>query len=262
MTGDPDTNRDAEIAALHVCAFSGGIASAVMSKIVADAHPGQTVLLFHNTRTEPADNDRFRAEAAAYIGLQITDCSDGRDIWQVFEDHGFLGHALNTPCSDELKQKPGRRYMTEDAPGGIKYLGYTAEETGRAQKMFARAKCPIAFPLIDAGLTKRDCWRRVTECWGIRPPEMYAWAEHANCVPCVKGGLAYWGLVYLNAPEAWERAAKAEERFGHQILKPGRHGTLREELSHSIDAAKEHMAKRAAEEALPSLFDAPCECAL
>ena len=68
----------------HVVGFSGGAASAVVAEIVSKAHPGNTVLLFHDTKTEPDDNERFRIEVADYLGLPITERSDGRDIWGVF----------------------------------------------------------------------------------------------------------------------------------------------------------------------------------
>jgi hypothetical protein len=245
---------------LHVCAFSGGAASAVMSKMVAEAHPGKTVLLYHSTRTEPDDNDRFRREVSGFIGLPITERSDGRDIWQVFKDHRFLGNQHVTPCSEDLKQIMGDRFMATCPPGSIKYLGYTSEEVVRATRASCRAASKgyrCEFPLIRAGIGKVECLARVTKCWGIRLPEMYDWAEHANCVPCVKGGLAYWGMVYLNAPEAWERAARAEEESGgYQILKDSQYGMLREELPHCLELARAYMEKRAG----AVLYDVPCEC--
>lgn len=56
----------------RIVGFSGGAASSVVGKIVAEQYPHDTVLLFHNTHTEPIDNDRFRKEVSDYIGLPIT----------------------------------------------------------------------------------------------------------------------------------------------------------------------------------------------
>ncbi len=246
---------------LHVATFSGGVASAVMGKIVADENPANTVLLFHDTKTEPEDNGRFRTEAAAYIGLPVTDVSDGRDIWQLFEDEKFLGNQRVTPCSRILKQETGDRWMRKHCPCVV-YLGYTVEEWRRAQRMHVRAdKKPweVRFPLIEKRISKSECMSTVSECWGIRVPKMYEWADHANCVPCVKGGLTYWGMVYLNAPDKWERAAATEDAVGQQILSI-KYGTLREELSHCLELARKWMLKKE-ESRMPLLANQPCECA-
>jgi 3'-phosphoadenosine 5'-phosphosulfate sulfotransferase (PAPS reductase)/FAD synthetase len=57
----------------HVVMFSGGAASSVMAKIVADKYPGDTILLHTPTGAEHEDADRFRAQVANYIGcLSLT----------------------------------------------------------------------------------------------------------------------------------------------------------------------------------------------
>lgn len=228
----------------HVVKFSGGVASAVMAKIVANEQ-SNVILLYHSTKTEPPDNDRFRKEVATYIGLPITEVSDGRDIWEVFEDEKFLGNQRLAPCSRILKQEIGDTWIKENLPCKV-YFGYTIEEKRRAQQITSRIEtlgASVGFPLIEQGLSKDDCFRQV-KSWGVRLPQMYSWAGHANCVPCVKGGLAYWGEVYLNAPDAWEKAAAAEEKFGRQILKTSRYGTLREELPHCLELAAKRRDKK------------------
>lgn len=257
----------------HVIGFSGGLASAVVAKIVAEAYGREnTTLLFHDTKTEPEDNDRFRAEVADHIGISITEDSDGRDIWQVFEDNGMLGNGHNTMCSRILKQKRSLKYLLtnhtpdlfrETEPATL-YIGFTPDEWQRAQRVTARYAehgIEVRFPLIEQRISKDECSQRVEKCWGIRKPEMYSWAEHANCVPCVKGKGAYWGLVYENVPEAWERAAKAEEKFQQTIFTEVRGQllpTLREILPWCLELAQKYKEKRDG----VTLYDYPCECAV
>lgn len=246
----------------HIVAFSGGLASAVAAKIVKDENPNETTLLFHDTKTEPKDNDRFRAEVAAYIGLPITEYSDGRDIWQVFEDEGLLGNGRNTPCSRILKQERSLKYLKDHQPA-ILYLGFTVEEWRRAQRSWARYKqhgIKVKFPLVEQKITKEECRHRVENCWKIRPPQMYEWAEHANCIPCVKGKKAYWGLIYKYAREAWDKASQAEKDFGHTIFTEA--GSLENELPNCKRLAKKYMEKRKFNEKQESLFEFPCECAV
>lgn len=50
---------------------------------------------------------------------------------------------------------------------------------------------------------------------------MYCWADHANCIGCVKGGKAYWLAVAENEPEVFAQRVALEEEFGHGILRGG-----------------------------------------
>jgi len=246
----------------HVVGFSGGCASSVMAKIVADENPRSTILLFHDTKTEPADNDRFREEISEYIGLPITEDSDGRDIWQLFRDEGYLGSGRNTMCSRVLKQERSLSWLKANQPA-ILYIGFTVEEWRRAQRTFARyAKhgIEVRFPLVDQKITKDECLHRVQNCWGIDLPLMYKWADHANCVPCVKGKKAYWGLIYMFEREAWETASKMESEFGRTIFTEA--GSLKEELGNCLRLAKKYLAKKDMKERQGELFDMPCECAM
>jgi len=246
----------------HIVGFSGGIASAVMAKIVADKFPDTTILLYHSTNTEPADNDRFRSEVASYIGLPITEDSDGRDIWQVFDDERFLGSGRNTPCSRILKQERSLRYLKANQPAVI-YIGFTLDEYRRAQRVFARyAKYDLEakFPLIDQKITKEECMYRVINCWGITPPAIYSWAEHANCIPCVKGKKAYWGLIYMFERAAWNKANQAEKDFKRRIFTEG--DGLEDELENCLRLAKLYLANKKNKESQMNLFEYPCECAV
>jgi hypothetical protein len=248
---------------LHAVTFSGGAASSVVGKLVADEHKDKTVLLFHDTKTEPLDNYRFRAEVAAFIGLPITESTDGRDIWQLFWDKNFLGNQKLTPCSITLKQKRGDAWIREHKPTCV-YFGFTPDEYLRAQRTYARVSrlgCDVRFPLIEKNISKEDCFRMVTRCWGLRLPEMYEHFEHANCLPCVKGGLAYWGLIYKYARDAWNKAVAAEKRHGRQILSLS-HGyaTLEEELPHLLQLADEYEKQKRSANLQMKLFELPCEC--
>ena len=250
---------------LHVVKFSGGAASAVVASIVAKQNPGATVLLYHNTKTEPEDNDRFRRDVSHHLGLPITDISDGRDIWQLFDDEKFLGNQRLTPCSKRLKQDMGDRWIRQNLPCTV-YYGFTSDEQDRADRVTVKMEmmgASAGFPLIDLGIPKKECLRRVVDCWEIALPEMYRWADHANCVPCVKGGLAYWGMVYRNARPAWDRAVAEEKRHGQQFLKSTRYGTLEHELPHCLRLADKYQRAKDCGQKVVSLFPQPCsECML
>lgn len=244
----------------HIIGFSGGIASSVVAKIVLKKFPTATTLLYHSTKTEPADNDRFRMDVSNYLNTPIVDDSDGRDIWQVFEDEGYLGNGRNTMCSRILKQERSLAYLLAHKPATL-YIGFTSDEWDRAQRTYARYLkygIEVKFPLIEDKISKDECFHMVTNCWNLRPPDMYRWSNHANCIPCIKGKKTYFGLLFMFEREAWERTKAAEEAYGHTIFTES--GSLSEEKSSCIRLAKKWLHKTDVEKRQLSLFTLPCEC--
>jgi hypothetical protein len=242
----------------HIVAFSGGAASAIVASLVKKQYPHDTILLYHATKTEPEDNDRFRREVSAFLHTPITEDSDGRDIWQVFDDEQYINGQF-VPCSRLLKRERSLAFCQRNMPATV-YLGFSVEEGDRAQRTFARyAQYGIEtrFPLIEQRIAKDECLYRVQSCWGIRLPEMYDWAEHANCIPCIKGGMAYWGIIAIKYPEIFLKASQYEEKFGHHILHDG---FLREEKQHCLFLAQAYLAKKDGQHRQGSLFILPCEC--
>lgn len=250
----------------HIIGFSGGVASAVCGHIIAMKYQNkithEAILLFHDTKSEDKDNHRFRKQAAERIGLPITEFSDGRDIWKIFDDCGFLGNGRNTMCSRILKQEMSIKYLKENQPA-ILYIGFTIEEWRRAQRTaarYAQKGIEVKFPLIENKIGKEECTHRVLNCWGLKLPRVYDFLDHANCIPCIKGKKAYWGLIYMFRQDKWQKASNAEKKFKHTIFTEA--GSLEEELDNCLKLAKKYLKKRKANEDQQSLIEFPCECSL
>lgn len=256
-----------------VVGFSRGVTSAVTAWLVAQEHPETTILLFHDPKEEDPDNERFGREVAEFIGLPITEFSDGRTVSEVFEDEGMLGNNRMTPCSRILKQQLGdafTRQLQQQGRSVTRYFGYAQGEERRWDRMVqvgAVAGFAVRCPLIERGMTKRDCKDLVTGCWGIRLPRSYDHYDNANCKGCVKGGLAYWGQVYLFDRETWELRADQEDEFQNTILNSryGAYpeGTLRKMLPRCLEEAekwRKAREQRGAQGSLFALIDAPCAC--
>lgn len=209
---------------LHIVMFSGGAASSVMAKIVADANSGQTILLHTPTGAEHPDADRFRAQVAAYIGLPITIEAANFTLWDLVNSRKHIPNDGLPYCTKELKLIPQDRYLTRLKKAGqdfISYVGYDRSERGRIQKTFARHEAKgrkVKFPLAEASLTSDECKRIIREDWRICLPEPYQYLKHNNCIPCYRGGEAHWYNVWRYYPEQFMRAARAEERADNTVF--------------------------------------------
>lgn len=243
-----------------VVGFSGGTTSAWCAGWALRTMPRErVVLLWHDTKEEHPDTYRFLREMAAALDMPITERSDGRSVTQVFRDEGYLGNNQNAMCSRILKVEQGDRFFRELQDAGhtpVKVLGYSAREWQRMQRAQARAERDgyhVVFPVAELGIPKQ-----ATADWciaqGVRPSAMYEWADHANCVGCVKGGKAYWLAVAEHAPEVFAQRAELEREFGdHSILRGGgrEHHLLRDLVKIGLRRPAQRKEK---------IDIGPCEC--
>ncbi len=209
-----------------VVGFSGGVSSAYCAGWALRTFPkDDVVFLFHDTKEEDQDTYRFIYELAAALGHPVTERSDGRSVTEVFDDENAIANNRMAFCSRILKAEQRDRYFTELRAAGettiLNVLGFSAIEWQRVQRASMRAEKDgfvARFPMIEDKVTKQQAADWCVSL-GVRPPRMYLWSEHANCVGCVRGGKAYWLAVAKNAPEVFEQRALLEERFGHTVLK-------------------------------------------
>ena len=206
----------------QIVMFSGGIGSWAAAKRVAEQYgTDDLVLLFSDvkgTSTNPhigedEDTYRFVIDAATNVGGQLVTLVDGRDIWQVFKDRRFLGNSRQANCSTELKQKPARKWITEntDPADTTIYVGIDWTETHRLPSIERNylpwvAKAPLCEPPF---MDKRDmiAWAHRE---GIQTPRLYDMGfSHNNCGGgCVRAGQAQFRQLLRLMPERfaeWER---------------------------------------------------------
>jgi 3'-phosphoadenosine 5'-phosphosulfate sulfotransferase (PAPS reductase)/FAD synthetase len=207
----------------HICLFSGGAASALMSQMVADEHGAENVILLHTpTFSEHPDADRFRKQVADRIGIPITTQADGRDIWQIIDDENCLPSNWIPFCTRILKQEQAEKFYKTLTDDFVIYAGYGADEPGRIQKQTARFSGmwrKARYPLAERGLTGADAKRIIIQDWGICLPEPYKYLEHNNCIPCFKGGVRHFWRVWKHYPEQFWKAVEKERAIGHTVFK-------------------------------------------
>ena len=244
-----------------VVGFSGGVTSAWCAGWALRTFPREDViLLFHDTKGEHPDTYRFLHEMAAALGHPITERSDGRTVTEVFEDEGFLGNNQNAMCSRILKLEQADKYIAELKAQGhevVKVLGFSKGETERIQRMTARAVrdgYAVRYPLVELEVTKQQCVDWCQQTMKVCPSEMYLDFEHANCIGCVKGGMAYWMMVRSKFPEVFVHFARLEREYGHNILRGGGEGRKHYYLDELPARTKRRVGHR------EQITVGPCEC--
>jgi hypothetical protein len=198
--------------------FSCGAASAVAARLTLETHPLSTVIARCVVTNEHPDNDRFAADVARWLGVQVVNLASTKysDCWDVWEKRRFLNSPRGALCTVEMKKKVRQAY--EDMED-VQVFGYTYEEQHRAG--IFRQNNPeimVRFPLIEKRISKADCYR-IIEAEGLTLPAMYRLGYHnANCIGCVKGGAGYWNKIRVDFPETFERMARLEETIGASVL--------------------------------------------
>ncbi|MCK5613563.1 phosphoadenosine phosphosulfate reductase family protein [Candidatus Pacearchaeota archaeon] len=153
----------------HICLFSGGAGSAYMSYLVSQKQRYEDViLLFQDTKSEHPDAYRFRKQVSEYIGISITEVSDGRDLWELIDDNHCLPSNMIPFCSRILKQEQAEKYYKTLEDDFVLYIGYGPDEWKRIQRQTARiehAGRTVKYPLAEIGNTVlKD--KSLTECAG------------------------------------------------------------------------------------------------
>lgn len=130
-----------------------------------------------------------------------------------------MAGVAGAPCTRALKKQARQHWEQQNRPD-FHVLGFTAEEEARHAR-FALTERPNVLPvLIEAGMTKDDCARRIP-AEGIALPAIYLRGyPNANCVGCVKSQSAtYWNHVRRQDPEVFQRRAEQSRRIGAKLVK-------------------------------------------
>ena len=209
--------------------FSCGAASAVAAKLTLKRWGDRcNVRIINNpVAEEDPDNRRFLADVERWLGVEIElainpkypNCS----AVEVWEKRKYMAGVGGAPCTGELKRKARQAWealnLFNFALDNWLVLGFTASERDRHED-FTLTERPNLLPvLIDAGLTKADCFRIVQQA-GIRLPQPYLEGlPNANCIGCVKAtSPTYWNLIRKKYPQQFAERAEQSRRLGVRLV--------------------------------------------
>lgn len=204
----------------HIVALSGGESSAAVAVLCRDIP--DLVLYYNDTGWEDQDLRRYLNDLSDYLGIPITEDSDGRNVEQLAYDEKFLPNNRAPICSRVLKAQRLQRFASR---GDTVYFGIGIHEINRAARIRSIYQ-PLAifseFPLIDRNMDSNDA-RRIMAETGIRRPRMYEEGfEHNNCAGgCVRQGAKQWRHLLRVRPDVYADRERFEREFSEG--KDGKH---------------------------------------
>ena len=165
----------------------------------------------------------YLAKIEAYTGRNVevvrSDRYTARSI--------FYGYPTRGQHMDEIRGFPptigaGCRYRSwlkveplelASGPGNDVYIGIAADEAHRSRAgEYTRGKQTYHFPLVEWGVTERDCLDYLNRI-GLHNP-LYAYFDRLGCFWCPKQPLKSLRQLYLHFPEKWAILRRMERDQG------------------------------------------------
>ncbi len=206
--------------------FSCGAASAGAAKMaLAKRRPDDDLVIARCiVAEEDPDNDRFANDCAQWFGQEIINLKSAEydsceDVWR---RRRYMSGIHGAPCTLEMKKKVRQDFERSWKPD-YQVFGYTADERARAKEF--RDNNPdvlLRCPLIDAGLSKEDCFAIVGRAGLLLPLRYRQGFPNANCRGCVKNqSRAYWMLERRVNPEIFAARDALAHELGVRLVKLG-----------------------------------------
>ncbi len=205
--------------------FSCGAASAVAAKLTLEKYSEtHNVRIVNNPVVEEGeDNRRFREQVSAWLKCKIElainpkyPTASAIDVW---EHRRFMSARKGAPCTFHLK-KEARYFWEKSNIAEWHVLGFTADEKHRFERFKITERKNTLAPLIDAGLTKPDCFDILKQA-RIRLPVAYGLGyANANCFGCVKAtSPTYWNHLRRTSPGIFKSRAEQSRRLGAKLVR-------------------------------------------
>ena len=238
QSGQPSLFKDGRL----LVWFSCGAASACALKLVAHLNP--TAVYCDTSKDEHPDNVRFRADVEEWTGIKVTVIKSPTydSIEQVADHVKYMAGPKGAPCTGKMKKIPRFAFQRAD---DTHIFGMTLDEKSRIEG-FEADNCDmnLAWPLLQAGMTKRDCFEMITAA-GIALPAMYLLGfDHNNCIGCFKAtSPKYWNRVRSRFPDVFNRRCEQSRRLGVRLVRYKGERIFLDELPDSAtDDIKENLS--------------------
>ena len=205
--------------------FSCGAASAIAAKLTVDQY-GKThnVLIVNNpVDEEDDDNKRFKDDVSKWLSYPILEAKNTKigttSAMVVWDRSKYMSGVKGAPCTKKLKKEVRYEFeLTHDIDFHV--LGFTVNEKGRHDRFVKIERANLLPVLIDAGITKNDCFTILTNA-GIKLPDAYLFGfPNANCKGCVKStSPTYWNHVRKIYTDVFKQRAEQSRRLKCKLVR-------------------------------------------
>lgn len=203
---------------MKVCWFSCGVSSFVACYLAKDIDR----IIYTHIENQHPDSLRFLHDCEQILGreIEILQSDKYKSVDDVIEKTKCINTAYGAPCTKWLKKQVRKDWERENWEHHTYVWGYDTDEKRRADRvMDTMTDFEHEFPLIEHGLSKKEC-HGIAEKLGLKRPKMYDLGyPNNNCIGCVKGGMGYWNKIRIDFPEVFERRAKQEREIGRSCIK-------------------------------------------
>lgn len=218
-----------------VCWYSQGAASLVATKkaieLQPELYPEHEIVVaciyLENEYHEPERDESVEK----FLGHKITYLRDEKynaNVDTVIEKTRYMSGVYGARCTKELKKAVRLAWQRDD---DVHVFGFDVDEGNRRINNLYDTEPEINgfFPLVELGLTKKDCFEIMT-VGGLKLPMMYQLGYHNNnCIGCVKaGGAGYWNKIRKDFPDVFERRARQEDLLNTALVSMSRDKFIRE----------------------------------
>lgn len=205
--------------------FSCGGASAVAAKLTLEKYgkDNNVIVLNNPILEEHPDNRRFLRDVEKWLDIEIIEVKNFKfpnaSIIEVFEKRRYMSGIAGAPCTSLLKKEARFQFESQNHID-FNVLGFTVDEWKRQKRFNEKEDTPSIPILIEALLTKEDCFN-ILQSEGIKLPEIYSLGfPNANCIGCVKSASpTYWNLVRETFPDIFEQRVVQSREIGARLVK-------------------------------------------
>lgn len=205
--------------------FSCGAASAVAAKLTLEKYSSEFDIRVINNPVaeEDEDNRRFLIDVQNWLGVDIEIATNSKypncSAVEVWDAAKFMSSPYGAPCTLRLKKEARQQWELINKPD-FTVRGFTLEEKDRHDRFILTERDSLLPVLIDAGVTKADCYAML-RVHGIELPRIYKQGyPNANCIGCVKASSpTYWNHVRSVHPLVFEERSEQSRRIGAKLAR-------------------------------------------
>jgi hypothetical protein len=205
---------DAEIAAAHVVALSGGKDSTAMAARLAEIEPRNYLFVCTPTGDEPANVFDHFDRLERILGQTIIRLQHPRGLRGLIRDQRMVPNHRARWCTRLLKAEPYFDWLERQAPC-VSYVGLRADELDRGGFDLAIPDISTDYPLRRWGWGIKEV-RQYLSFRGIEIP------KRTDCRRCFHQRLIEWWELWREDPTAYAEAEEDEAFTGHTFRSPKR----------------------------------------